>query len=35
MSYNAWLAQRAQNPPDEGTDTPPFGFNALVDNLSD
>lgn len=35
MSYNVWLAQQAQEPPNVSDDTPPFDLNALVDNLSD
>jgi hypothetical protein len=35
MSYNDWIAQQAGTPKPPDNDTPPFGLNALVDNLSD
>jgi DNA invertase Pin-like site-specific DNA recombinase len=35
MSYNMWIAQQAQPPQPLEADAPPFGLNALVDNLSD
>jgi hypothetical protein len=35
MSYNMWLMQQTQTPQSPAADAPPFGLNALVDNLAD